>query len=180
MLAAREGRRAAVEELLHQPSERDQIVFFESYDCCTGARRNPLTCGTNHGNLKMRSDQMLAAREGRRAAVEELLRGDADPFAQDMNGFTPVHPTHYTLLSTSHTLHPAPCALHPAPCTLHPAPCALRPASCTLHPAFCALHPTPYTLHPTPCTLHPSPWMHALKTCPGYRPRYPSTLRPPV
>ena len=32
----------------HQPSERDQIAFFRSL-ICTGARRNPATCGTNQG-----------------------------------------------------------------------------------------------------------------------------------
>jgi len=34
---------------VHEVHEEDQFAFFRSL-ICTGARRNPATCGTNQGN----------------------------------------------------------------------------------------------------------------------------------
>ena len=38
-----------VDDPLYEPSAWDQITLFNPM-ICTGARRNPANCGTNHGN----------------------------------------------------------------------------------------------------------------------------------
>ena len=72
---------------MHQPSEGGQIVFFDYLDF-TGAGRNPVTCGTSHGNRKKRflckraSQRRGCVAGTRKVDVRLLERGVQTPMAR--------------------------------------------------------------------------------------------------